>query len=75
MPHPDDSTLHIDDRNVFMQHAYNGVFSGEARAWPPQLKARVIAEIAQDLCMLVRSMPKEFQIDFDDDVTSQVRVS
>jgi hypothetical protein len=63
------------DRQVFMHHAYNALFQGQAREWPPDLRARIVAEVAQDLCSLVRTMHKDFRDEFLRDVTSQVRVS
>ena len=69
------STLVLSDRKTFMHHAYNALFSGEVRTFPTALQTKVVAEITQDLCALVRSFPKEAQDEFLRDVMSQVRTS
>lgn len=69
------STVHVPDRKAFMHHAYNALFSEEAYAFPLELRIRVIAEISQDLCRLVRSMPKSVQDDFLHDIREQIKDS
>lgn len=69
------ATAHAPDRDAFMHHAYNAVFSGQVYSFPAELRTRVIAEITTDLCRLVRSMPVEAQNEFLRDVTSQVKVN
>jgi hypothetical protein len=63
--------IHAPDRVEFMHHAYNALFGGNVYHFPPHVQARVIAEIAQDLCALVRTMPKDFREEFVRDVVEQ----
>jgi hypothetical protein len=69
------STVHVPDRTAFMHHAYNALFSEQAYAFPLELRARVVAEISQDLCRLVRTMPKAAQDEFIRDIREQIKDS
>ena len=68
------ANIHITDRSAFMLHAYNALFTGKVHSFEPELRVKIIAEITQDLCSLVRSMPKTIQKDFLEDVRQQIEV-
>lgn len=63
------------DRSTYMFHFYNAMFSDRAQGFPVELRARIVAEVGQDLCKLVRTLPPAAQDEFLRDIRHQVKPS
>lgn len=64
----------IADRNEFMHHAYNALYTGTIATMPDPIVELMVKHIADDLCSVVRRLPKEMRDEFLVNVTSQVRM-
>jgi hypothetical protein len=65
----------IADRNEFMHHAYNALYTGNIVTMPEPIVELMVKHIADDLCSVVRRMSQEKRDEFLANVTSQVRTN
>ncbi len=67
--------LHAPDRNEFMHHAYNALYTGNIHSLPDPLVAVMVDRVMEDVCTVVRSMPVWMRDEFLEKVTRRVRTS
>lgn len=64
-----------ENRQEFMAHAYNAMFSGRLLAFDPELQTKMVDEIMTDVCSWVRRQPPAERDAFIAMITQQIRTS